>query len=179
MVSLDPGRLGLHPSMARHMDGESSPVLTRCQHEALSALSEVATEHRIRLDTQPGDLVFINNWALLHARSSYKDSDLETGPRRHLVRLWLRNSKLGWDIPAGMRVQWEAAFGPNGMGDLDDAAHISGKIGSGAWRGGRTSRAQRNYPVVPAPEYKVPKYTSGSAAFVIEDSGDSSSDAEF
>lgn len=172
MVSLDPGRLGLHPSTARPLDIDNTvPSLTKSQLEALSVLTEVASKHRIRIDTQPGDLVFINNWAHLHARDSYTDSAHETGPRRHLVRLWLRNSKLGWDVPTDMRVQWEAAFGPDGMGDS------SKEKGNTTWRGKRTT--QRNYPVKPAREYKVPKYTSGSAAFVLEDSDDETSDVEF
>lgn len=131
--------------------------------EALSVVSSIATEHRLRLETQPGDLIYINNWALLHARSSYKDCDEGSGTRRHLVRLWLRNSTLGWDIPTSMRVQWEAAFGPDGMAD---------KNSENGWRKSEyrgSGRYSRNYPVMPAPEYKEPKYTSGSAAFVIED----------
>lgn len=174
MISLDPGRLGLHPTMARHFGGEVIPRLTPVQEEALHVLSIVATEHRLRIDTQPGDMVFINNWALLHARSSYKDCDSECGPRRHLVRLWLRNSALGWNIPVGMRVQWEAAFGPDGMGDKNPESGRIGKTKHGTWRGGGT--LQRNYPVVPAPVYKAPRYTSASAAFVIEESDESSDD---
>jgi hypothetical protein len=151
MFSLDPGRLGLHPSMARPADNEASPYLTPDQYEALSIMNQVAAEQQIRLDTRPGDLVFINNWAFVHARDSYTDSDLEVGSRRHLVRLWLRNSKLGWDVPAAMRAPWEAAFGPQGKGDHSK---------SPATRG--------NYPVDPSPEYSIPKYTSGSAAFLLE-----------
>lgn len=59
-------------------------------------------------------MVFINNLALLHARDPYVDP--EQGPGRHLVRLWLRNPALAWDIPPAMRVPWEAAFGPDGHG---------------------------------------------------------------
>ncbi|OIW29432.1 Clavaminate synthase-like protein [Coniochaeta ligniaria NRRL 30616] len=163
MINLDPGRLGLHPTIARYFGGEVVPPLTPSQLEALSVVSSIATEHRLRLDTQPGDLIFINNWALLHARSSYKDCDEGSGTRRHFVRLWLRNSTLGWDIPTSMRVQWEAAFGPDGMAD---------KNSENGWRKSEyrgSGRYSRNYPVMPAPEYKEPKYTSGSAAFVIED----------
>lgn len=167
MVSLDPGRLGLHQTMARQHGSEVVPPLTPEQREALALVSSVATEHRLRLDTQSGDIIFINNWAHLHSRSSYKDCDSENGPRRHLVRLWLRSSTLGWDIPPDMRVQWEAAFGPDGMGDktAENGWRKSEYRGSGLFR--------RNYPVTPAPEYKVPKYTSASAAFMMEDDSDS------
>lgn len=169
MISLDPGRLGVHPAMARHFGGAVVPPLTPSQQEALAMVSSIATEHCVRLDTRPGDIVYINNWALLHARSAYTDCDWEGGPRRHLVRLWLRNSSLGWDIPGPMRVQWEAAFGPDGMGD---------KNSENGWRKSEYRGSclfRRNYPVMPAPEYKVPKYTSGSAAFVIEDDQDAES----
>jgi hypothetical protein len=64
-----------------------------------------------------------------------------------------------------MRVQWEAAYGPDGMGDK------TYRYGNKSeYRGSRTTI--RNYPVNPAPVYKLPKYTSASAAFVIEDSDD-------
>ena len=93
-----------------------------------------------------GDMVFINNLALLHARDSYVDP--EQGPGRHLVRLWLRNPKLAWHIPQGMRVPWEAAFGPDGQG------HPS---------------MEKKYSIFPTPEYKPPRYTAGSAAFILDD----------
>ena len=156
MASVDPGRLGLHPATAKALENKEGteavvPALTDDQHRALAALSMAATEHRFRLDTQPGDVVFINNWAMLHARDSYEDgsgSGAADEPRRHLVRLWLRNSKLAWAVPDAMRAPREAAYGPAGDGNETNT---------------------KLYAVVPAPVYKVPKYTAGSAAFIIED----------
>jgi Taurine catabolism dioxygenase TauD, TfdA family len=161
MVSLDPGRLGLHPATARSGLEPSIPDLTSNQLQALAILSDLASKYRLRLDTKPGDMVFINNWALLHARDSYTDS--KSGPRRHLVRLWLRNTTLGWDVPKPMRVPWEAAFGPGGNGY---PALIPGPMG------GLRGAVSKKYPVVPALEYKAPKYTAGSAAFILEDGED-------
>jgi hypothetical protein len=65
-----------------------------------------------------------------------------------------------------MRIPWEAAFGPDGMGDKnpENGWRKSEYRGSGLFT--------RNYPVTPAPEYKPPKYTSGSAAFLLEDEHD-------
>ena len=48
-----------------------------------------------------------------------------------------------------MLVPWEAAFGPDGNGFPD---------------------LERSYAILPTLEYKPPKYTAGSAAFVLEDS---------
>jgi len=150
-LSVDPGRLGLHPVTAKAGLGSSIPSLTALHLQALETLSELATRHRLMLDTKPGDMLFINNWALIHARDAYKDP--KDGPGRHLVRLWLRDSELGWDVPESMRVPWEAAFGSNGDGYP-------------------TGITQRKYPLVPSHDYKPPKYTAGSAAFVLDDSDD-------
>jgi len=156
--AVDPGRLGLHPATAR--DGTEPPVpeLTTEQRQALEILSGFASEYRLRLEIKPGDMVFINNWALLHARDPYFDST--DGQRRHLVRLWLRNSSLGWQVPESMKAPWEAAFGPKGDGTL------------GFRKGNLRGVAEKNYAVVPSLEYKPPKFTAGSAAFVLEDCED-------
>ncbi|MFP6641934.1 MAG: TauD/TfdA family dioxygenase, partial [Myxococcota bacterium] len=39
-------------------------------------------------DLEPGDIQFVNNYHVLHARTAYED-DHETGQVRHLKRLWL------------------------------------------------------------------------------------------
>ncbi|KAL2016171.1 hypothetical protein VTK56DRAFT_4111 [Thermocarpiscus australiensis] len=149
LISVDPGRLGLHPATARTGRESPVPALSSLQLEALEVLSSLASKYSHRLDRRPGDMVFINNLALLHARDSYVDPT--EGPGRYLVRLWLRNPTLAWKIPESMRVPWEAAFGPGGKG---------------------YPGLEKRYPVLPALEYKPPKYTAGSAAFVIEDSED-------
>lgn len=160
MINFDPGRLGLHPATRKSLQpGDAAiPGLTSTQEEALNVLNAVASKHRVCLSSEPGDLIFINNWSLLHARDSYTDY-FNVKCSRHLVRLWLRNSKLGWTIPANMKVPWDAAFG-----HYDEA---NGWHGKETWKAGHL--IEKKYPAVPDPEYKVPKYTAGSAAFVLED----------
>ena len=161
LFSFDPGRLGIHPATQSEYVRDKSTTgseLTTTQVQALETLSRLAEEHCVRVAAQPGDILFLNNWALVHARDSYIDGNLHTS--RHLVRLWLHNSELGWDIPASMRVPWEAAFGSLNDNDL----HGSDRL---------LKSTHRNYPVVPMKEYKAPKYTSGSAAFMLEDSDES------
>lgn len=150
LISVDPGRLGLHPATAKAGVESTVPALTASRIEALKVFGSLATKHRLRLDTRAGDMVFINNLALLHAREPYVDA--KEGPGRHLVRLWLRNPALAWNIPKPMRVPWEAAFGPNGSG-------LPSVKGDAATR----------YPVLPTLDYRPPKYTSGSAAFILDD----------
>ncbi|KAK4446859.1 hypothetical protein QBC34DRAFT_304485 [Podospora aff. communis PSN243] len=149
--AVDPGRLGLHPAFKTGGDS-LVPNLSPEQRQALDLVSTFASKHQLRLNVEAGDMVFLNNWSILHARDAYVDS--EDGPRRHLVRLWLRNSRLGWAVPDDMKAPWEAAFGPRGDGN---PVFIKG---------------QKHWPVVPAREYTPPKYTAGSAAFVMEDSED-------
>jgi len=37
----------------------------------------------------PGEIYFINNYTILHARTAFDDGDAEEDQRRHLLRLWL------------------------------------------------------------------------------------------
>ncbi|KAK0667425.1 hypothetical protein QBC41DRAFT_138556 [Cercophora samala] len=148
ILSVDPGRLGVHPSSQR-TDGTSSiPPLSPTQLDALRILNQTASKHRLRLDTKAGDMVFINNFTHLHARDAY--SDPGQGQGRHLVRLYLRNTALSSPVPEPMRVPWVAAFGPR--------------------------KGEGRYPVVPALEYTAPRYTAGSAAWPLEDNDDVNGD---
>ncbi|KAI1273855.1 hypothetical protein F5Y07DRAFT_411075 [Xylaria sp. FL0933] len=138
VISADPGRIGPHPAVG---DGRI-PDLLPAQKLALALLQQTATAQQIQLPTQRGDIVFINNWGVLHARDSYQDDSTAT---RHLVRLWLRNSELGWEIPESMKTPWEASFGAKAKRIIN-----------------------RQYPVTPMPQYMEPKFTNGSAAFIAE-----------
>lgn len=162
LFSFDPSRLGAHPAMkaGRSSRAKQVPELTPTQLEALHAVSAIAERNSVELDTKSGDLVFINNWAVLHSRSAYEDADGDTvtgnATRRHLLRLWLRNSELGWKIPESMRAPWETAFG------YTDEGYISGEH--------EQVIARLKYAVVPESKYKPARYTTGSAAFAIVDS---------
>lgn len=204
-VSADPGRLGLHPATAEKPSEGSR--LTEAQLQALKVLNDLAEKHAVSIPAQPGDILFINNLAVLHKRDSYIDDDADadvkktngtaaddqiTNPeidsedskddpgtaespidsehkdarkkddmvkaggdklptaddtkRRWLMRLWLRNEHLSWKIPDAMKLPWEAAYGKD-VGRL-----ITPK-----------------YDPSPQPDYKEPRYTSGTAAWLIED----------
>jgi Taurine catabolism dioxygenase TauD, TfdA family len=64
--------------------------LTQEDIEALDMLSELAADPELRLDMdfQPGDIQFLHNHTILHARSAYEDWP-EIERKRHLLRLWL------------------------------------------------------------------------------------------
>lgn len=148
LASLDPHRLGPHASIT---EGSTIPSLTAPQRHALQAVAESAARSELQLDLAKGDLLFFNNLALVHRRDAYLDGETSS---RHMVRLWLRSQKLGWAIPDSLLPPWEAAYGK------------------------KSKVKTRSYPLVPATKYPNRRYTSGSAAFVIEDESDEGTDSE-
>ena len=138
MISMDPNRFGPHPAS----NDTQTPALSEAQTHALERVSAVARESELALNLEAGDMLFFNNWALLHRRDGYNDGEQTT---RHLVRLWLRNNELGWNVPQQMSIPWEAAYGRN------------------------TSWVEKQYKLEPMATYEIPTYTAGSAAFVLED----------
>jgi hypothetical protein len=69
---------------------DPSFALTPEQSEALDFVQELANRDDLRLamDFQPGDMQFLNNHVLLHAREEYQDYD-EPERKRHLLRMWI------------------------------------------------------------------------------------------
>ena len=66
------------------------PPLTRDQVAALDMFDELANHPDFRLDMHfsPGDVQFLNNYAILHARTEYEDWP-EPERMRDLCRLWI------------------------------------------------------------------------------------------
>jgi len=67
----------------RPMSEAELAVLDR--FEEISKRSELMLEFTL----QPGEIYFINNYTILHARTAFDDGDAEEDGRRHLLRLWL------------------------------------------------------------------------------------------
>ena len=98
------------------------PQLSEIQGEALDAVHYCAEKHAIEVQHRKGDLYFLNNLAVLHGRASFVDhdsasptepgaSDEEPRGERHLMRLWLRDTEFGWQIPNGLETRWSEVFG--------------------------------------------------------------------
>jgi hypothetical protein len=92
-----------------------APGVSPAQWEALDMLSDLADELSFEMRFTPGDIQFVNNHVIYHARSAFED-DAGAGQDRLLLRLWLAvpNSRA---LPLGHEVLW-------------------GKIDAGARRGG-------------------------------------------
>jgi hypothetical protein len=64
--------------------------MTDQQREALDVVQEISErpELRLAMDFKEGDMQFINNHIMLHARGAYEDYP-EASRKRHLLRMWI------------------------------------------------------------------------------------------
>ena len=77
-------------------------AVTSEQLEALDFIEEVASRQALILDMRPGDLTYVNNWAICHSRLPFQNDDKHT---RHLVRMWLKNESLAWNVPPELKAR--------------------------------------------------------------------------
>lgn len=96
-----------HPYAPR---SRNIPGLNEAQAEALDAVHFIGLKHQKRLSTKKGDIRFINNMALLHGREAFSDGDRDAKSQRRLIRLWLHNSKMVWQLPTQLQLAWARAF---------------------------------------------------------------------
>lgn len=65
-------------------------------------MSRIADDISFKFEFQTGDIQFLNNFSILHAREEFRRAEGgET--RRHLLRLVLKDEELGWAIPPIMQ----------------------------------------------------------------------------
>jgi hypothetical protein len=74
---------------------EEAPRLTPLAKRGLARVVELADDpnYHVKMELQPGDMQFINNYHVMHGRTAYSDDRAE-GRVRHLKRLWLETSVL-------------------------------------------------------------------------------------
>ncbi|KAF7952820.1 hypothetical protein EAE96_006046 [Botrytis aclada] len=87
-------------SLTRFSDAGVIPPLSTEQVEAAKVLEETCHRLRLHMILEIGDIQFLSNEHVLHARTAYKDH-APSAPRRHLMRLWLATpeSEGGWKLP--------------------------------------------------------------------------------
>ena len=68
-------------------------------------------ENRITLPVEKGDMLFVNDMALFHAREGFDDGGIPM--KRHLVKMYLRDPEQGWNIPPSLEKQWGTIYSPN------------------------------------------------------------------
>ena len=62
--------------------------MTKPQWQALDLLAELAEQHALQMRLAPGDIQFLNNHVIYHARTPFED-DPAAGMTRLLYRVWL------------------------------------------------------------------------------------------
>jgi hypothetical protein len=74
-------------------------TLSETQVKAHDALQVLCQKNSTALAMHPGDLTFVNNFSILHAREEFFDTPTQ---KRYLVRMWLKNEDLAWKLPASL-----------------------------------------------------------------------------
>jgi len=76
----------------RHGD---APAIAEKAEQAMQRVDAMTNdpEYNVFMDLAPGDMQFVNNYHVLHARTAYTDNPV-TGQVRHLKRLWLATDVL-------------------------------------------------------------------------------------
>ena len=87
-------------SLTRFSDAGLIPPLSAVQQEAMLVLEEICNRLALHMILEVGDIQFLSNAHVLHARTAYTDH-APPMPRRHLMRLWLSvpESEGGWKLP--------------------------------------------------------------------------------
>jgi hypothetical protein len=82
-------------SCRRHADSPRPSERARAALDRLDAMC-ADPQYRVAMGMRPGDMQFVNNYHVLHARDGYRD-DRAAGKIRHLKRLWLETDVLADD----------------------------------------------------------------------------------
>ncbi|EPS31996.1 hypothetical protein PDE_06955 [Penicillium oxalicum 114-2] len=108
-------------SLTRFSDAGIIPALSDAQQEALKVLEETCTRLSLHMVLDVGDIQFLANSHILHARTAYTDH-APPAPRRHLMRLWLATpeSEGGWKLPF-----WDSNEKKRGGIQVDDQAPVA------------------------------------------------------
>lgn len=102
-------------SSRRHADAPPVTSEARAAMDRLDAMCADPTFH-VSMQLEPGDMQFVNNHHVLHAREGYED-DRPNGKVRHLKRLWLETDLLRDDqkperFRLGRTDRWWSRQGP-------------------------------------------------------------------
>lgn len=87
-------------SLTRFSDAGLIPPLSPEQLHAAQVLEDTCLRLSLHMILDIGDIQFLSNAQVLHARTAYKDYP-PPAPRRHLMRLWLSTpeDEGGWKLP--------------------------------------------------------------------------------
>jgi hypothetical protein len=93
-----------HPKYPLSAD---APELLEAQKVALDRLMSVAKQHSFQLSQECGDILFVNNLSIMHARDAFID-DLDHEKQRHVLRLWMLDRETSWPIAKSLAYKHKA-----------------------------------------------------------------------
>ena len=111
------------------------PQVTKKQLHAVHVVEELARQFCTKVDRQQGDIQLFHNLSIMHARTEYYGAG-DGASARHLLRMFLRDSKNAWDKPARCRWSFDDPFTSNRpqslpVFDTDPWRAISGRESHG------------------------------------------------
>ncbi|KAJ5195314.1 uncharacterized protein N7498_008752 [Penicillium cinerascens] len=108
-------------SLNRFSDAGIIPPMSDAQTEAVQVLEETCNRLSLHMILDVGDIQFLANSHVLHARTAYTDHAPPT-PRRHLMRLWLATPEHegGWKLPF-----WDSNEKKRGGIQVDDQPPVA------------------------------------------------------
>ncbi|KAK5632157.1 hypothetical protein RRF57_007871 [Xylaria bambusicola] len=83
------------------------PAPTEAQIEALDAIQFTAMRNSFKIPAQKGDILLVNDMALVHAREGFDDGG---EMKRHLIKMYFRDPEQEWDIPTSFKNEWKMAY---------------------------------------------------------------------
>jgi Taurine catabolism dioxygenase TauD, TfdA family len=87
----------------------SMPKVSDRQMHAMHVVQDLAKRFSTKLDRKQGDIQFINNLSIMHAREAYQGTNGKASTR-HLLRMFLRDPEHAWDKPTRFRNSFEDPF---------------------------------------------------------------------
>jgi hypothetical protein len=110
------------------------PALTAEQLHALAAVERLAQRFCTKIDRRSGDIQFVNNLGIMHARSAYDNAGKHS--TRHLLRMFLRDQEDVWMKPVPYAGRFDSAFEDGReenfpIKDMDPWRKISGRESHG------------------------------------------------
>ncbi|USP73998.1 uncharacterized protein yc1106_01272 [Curvularia clavata] len=113
----------------------SMPQVTKKQLHAVHVVEELARQFCTKVDRQQGDIQLFHNLSIMHARTEYYGAG-DGASARHLLRMFLHDSKNAWDKPARCRWSFDDPFTSNRpqslpVFDTDPWRAISGRESHG------------------------------------------------
>jgi len=86
------------------------PPMSAMQEHALHSVEQLARRFCTTLNRRQGDVQFLHNLSVLHARSAYRPAVPGMSSDRHLLRMFLRDPERAWHKPATFRASFDDPF---------------------------------------------------------------------